>query len=554
MIGTIRKHSKVLWWTIIPLTIISLFLFFTPQMRNGGGADGGDFGSINGVKITRQEYVQALNDFKLFYLFHYGAWPDKKANLTEVDIERETYRRLFLTQKASDLGIHVGLDAAATAANQLLRSLARKGQTVSVNDFATQALQPEGLTTADFENFARNDVVIQQLVQGIGSSGAFVTPQEAAGLYQREHQELSSQIVFFSAQKYLSSVTVTPDALGQFYTNYLAEYRLPDRVQLNYVVFNITNYLAQSKAEWAKTNFEQQVEAIYSQYGAQAFPDAKTPEAAKEKVRDTLIRSRALAAARTQANDFASAVFAIPAVRAENLAAVAGQRGLTVLTTAPFAAESGPQEFTAPEGFAKTAFALTPDEPFANPVAAADGVYVIALARQLPSEIPAFADIRARVTQDYQMQQAITLAREAGTNFFVKLTVSMAAGKSFAAACTSGGLSPQVLPPFSLSTRELPALGDHAELNQVKQAAFTTTAGHASNFQETADGGFVLFVQSQLPVDQAVMAAELPQFTDSLRRSRETEAFNEWLNQGFGNWLQREASKDLRDRFLGAAR
>jgi SurA N-terminal domain len=539
MIGTIRKHSKVLWWTIIPLTIISFVIFMSSAPTRGGGRAGGDFGSINGKKVTQQQYLQALNEFKLSYLFQRGTWPDKNANMSQKDIDQETYVRLFLIQKAADLGIHASLDAAATAANQLLHSIARKGQTISVSEFATQELQPEGMTATDFENFARNDVIIQQLIQTIGSSGALITPQEAAVLYQRERQEVSSQIVFFSAKNYLKSVKVAPDALGQFYTNYLAEYRLPDRVQVSYVVFNITNFLAQSKTEWAKTNFEAQVDAIYNQYGAQAFPDAKTPEAAKEKVRDTLIRSRALTAARAQANDLATAVFAMPTARAENLVAVAKQKGLVVQTTAPFAAETGPQEFSAPEGFGKTAFALTPDEPFANPIVAADGVYVIALVRQLPSEIPAFADIHARVTQDYQMQQAITLAREAGTNFFIKLTVSMAAGRSFAATCASDGLQPQVLPPFSLSTRELPAIGDRAELNQVKQAAFTTAAGHASNFQETSEGGFVLFVQSQLPIDQAVMAAELPQFTESLRHSRESEAFNEWL--------QVEAGRALRD-------
>ena len=96
--------------------------------------------------------------------------------------------------------------------------------------------------------------------------------------------------------------------------------------------------------------------------------------------------------------------------------------------------------------------------------------------------------------------------------------------------CSADGLQPETLPPFSLSTRELPELGARAGLNQVKQAAFTTPVGHASNFQETADGGFLLYVQSQLPVDQAVMNADLPQFTESLRRSRESEAFNEWLN------------------------
>ena len=68
---------------------------------------------------------------------------------------------------------------------------------------------------------------MEQLQQVVGLTGEFVTPQEAAAAYQRDHQELSAQIVFFSASNYLSSVPAAPAAVAQFYTNYLAEYRLP---------------------------------------------------------------------------------------------------------------------------------------------------------------------------------------------------------------------------------------------------------------------------------------------------------------------------------------
>jgi hypothetical protein len=549
MIGTIRKHSKLLWGITIPALIISLFMFFLPHGSTGGGRASGDSGSVYGKKITPQEYQNAFNEFRLFYLFHYGTWPDKKASVSPEEMEREAYIRLLLLQKASDLGIQVGLDAAAAAADQMLRSLGRDGQTVSMADFEKQVLSPENLTVADFESFARHDVAIQQLIHTIGLSGSLITPQEAAGIYQREHQEMSSQIVFFSATNYLSQVTVTPEAVGRFYTNYLAAYRLPDRVQVSYVEFNLTNFLAQSKAEWAKTNFDAEVDAVYLQYGAKAFPDAKTPAEAKAKIRESMLRQRALSDARDAANEFANAVFTLEPARVENLAAVAKQKGLTVQTTAPFSADAGPQEFTAPEGFAKTALGLTPDEPFANPIIGKDAIYVIALARQLPSEIPPLTDIRARVTQDYKFQAARQLALRAGTNFTITLKITMAAGSSFASASVAAGLQPQVLPPFSLTTRELPELGDHAELSQVKQAAFTTVIGHASNFVETGDGGFVLFVQSQLPVDQLVMNADLPKFTADLRRSRENEAFNEWLNgqipQEFGNLpvFRRDATK-----------
>jgi hypothetical protein len=78
--------------------------------------------------------------------------------------------------------------------------------------------------------------------------------------------------------------------------------------------------------------------------------------------------TRAGRRARVQANDFASAVFNLNPLQADNLAAVAKQKGLTVRLTAPFASLYGPEEFTAPEAFTKSAFALTPTIPFAGPI------------------------------------------------------------------------------------------------------------------------------------------------------------------------------------------
>jgi hypothetical protein len=538
MIGTIRKHSKWLWFVIIAATIISFVFFFSPSQRmNNGSAAAPNYGSIYGQKIMQDDYLEAKREFYLFYLFHYGTWPDK-AGLTEMDFNREIYLRLLLVKKADKLGIRVGDDAAATLGNALLRSLGH-GQAVTMETFTSQILQPEGLTVADFESFAKHDAVIQQLVSALGLSGMLVTPQEAAEVFSRDNQERSAQIIFFSASNYLADVKITPDALAQFYTNRIPDYRLPDRVQVSYVAFDVDDFLAQSKAELEKTNFDAQIDSIYLREGAAAFPDAKTPDDAKNQIREVVIRQTALNKARAQANDFASAVFGIDPARPENLATVARQKNLAVKITAPFDIQSGPQEFSAPEGFAGAAFGLTADEPFAGPIISTNAIYVIALNKQLPSEIQPFADIKDRVTQDFQMQQAVALAREAGTNSAVKLMVSMAGGQNFKSACAAAGLSAQTLPPFSLSTRDLPELGDRMELNQLKQTAFTTDIGHASNFEETGDGGFILYVQSQLPVDPSVLSANLPQFTAELRRSRENEAFQQWLNV--------EANRELTD-------
>jgi hypothetical protein len=541
MIGTIRKHSSWLWLVIIVATIIS-FLFWGagPVARNSGGRTStGGYGSLYGKEITPENFAAAQREFYLYYWLHYGEWPDKIANMTRADLDKETYVRLMLAQKAKSLGVYVSDDAVVTGANELLRSIGgRSGQQVPMETFVERVLTPEGLTPADLQRYIRNDLTIQQLVQALGLSGELITPTEAAQLYTRDHQEVSAQAVFFAASNYLAQVALTPAAVAQFYTNNMAAYREPDRVAVNYVVYDVSNYLAQARAEWAKTNFEEYVDAYYRQNASQ-YAEAKTPDEAKVKVRELLVRNRALMDARQSANEFANPLFALEPAKAENLISAAKEKGLTVHTTAPFAANAGPLEFDAPAAFTKEAFKLSADEPFAGPIIGPEGVYIIALAQQLPSAIPPLDAIYSRAASDFKEQQALAFAQRAGTNFYYTATVQMAVAKSFAQIAVAAGQSPQVLPPFSLSSTEVAGFTERAELGQLKQAAFTTPVGHVSNFVPTADGGFVLFVQSMLPLDETKKTSEMPQFLAQVRRGRQNEAFN--------LWLQGEANRELRN-------
>jgi hypothetical protein len=178
---------------------------------------------------------------------------------------------------------------------------------------------------------------------------------------------------------------------------------------------------------------------------------------------------------------------------------------------------------------AKAAFQLNADSPYTGPIAGSDAVYVIGLARQLPSSIPSLADIRDRVTQDFLTQQAVALAQQAGTNFYYSAHVETSLGQKFSKVAESSHLNPVLLSPFSLSSSAVPELEDSAELNLLKRAAFSTPPGKVSPFVPTADGGFVVYVQSLLPVDQAKKTTDFPKFLADIRRSRLNEAFNLWI-------------------------
>jgi hypothetical protein len=531
-----------LWLIIVTLTIIS-FLYWgaSPAARYDHGHSGG-YGTIYGHAVTREMYVQAQQQFRLYYWMRSGSFPEKSETFKRDDMERETYVRLMLTQKAKDLGVSVSEDAVVAAANEFLLSLGRNGQPVPLEEVNKRILEPEGLTLTDLQNFLRSDLVIQQLVQTLGLSGSFVTPQEAGLLYDREHQEVAAQAVFFSVSNYLAQVAITPAAVADFYQKNQAGYREPDRVQVNYVAFEVTNYFSAAEQKIGRTNLDAQVETVFRQHGLEAVPGAKTTEEAKLKIRQALLQQEAAVETRQQANEFASELFAQEPVKADNLTTFAKTKKVTLHSTKPFDANSGPEEITA-SAFTKEAFKLNAEMPFAGPVAvpsanAPETYYVIGLAAQLPSAIPPLEQIRARVTLDFEFYEAALLVQRAGTNFFATATGQMAAGKTFAQAAAAAGLAPTVLSPFSLSSSDVPEAGERAEIGQLKRAAFTTAPGHVANFLQTQDGGFVLFVQSLQPVDQAKKTADQAQFLNQVRRGRQNEAFN--------LWLESEANRELR--------
>jgi hypothetical protein len=545
-----------MWMVIIAATIITFVYWGAgPNKSNPGGGGRVNLGSIGGEQVTPGDYYNALHEMYLRYFFNTGGrqWPDRDAKQAGFDVQRETYFRLLLIKRERDLNIHVSDAAVRQAASEILRSLGR-GNAIPLDIFETQVLRSSPLnpplTAGDFERFIRHDLGIQQLIATVGLSGRLVTPQEARAVYAREHEELSTEAVFFSASNYLAAVTTAPDAVAQFYTNRMADYRLNERVQVSYVAFGLSNHLAQAEEELAKTNLAELVEANYRQLGTNYYPDAKSPEEAKDRIRKEMIRRRAMGIARTKASEFAVGLFDMKPVRAENLETRAQSNGLAAGVSTPFASREWPKDIEVGADFTKAAFTLTADEPFAGPLDGADAAYVIALNRRLPSEVPPLERIRDQVTADYKLSQALAQARQAGEGFFKALTNGLAQGKTFADVCTETKARPVLVPPFSISTRELPEVENHASLEEFKQAAFTVAYGRPNQFVPTDEGGFVVFVHARLPLDEARTQAELPAFTGNLRQRRQNDAFNLWFRKqieqdpGLRNILEELAKSD----------
>src|SRR5947207_11150861 len=113
MFANIRRHQKWLWYVISAAVIISFTWYLNPSNRGNRGGGGGMFestvGSINGRAISRTEFLDTRKDAQLKYLFTYGSWygSDEFSRQNEGFLDRETRQRLFLNEKARELGIQV---------------------------------------------------------------------------------------------------------------------------------------------------------------------------------------------------------------------------------------------------------------------------------------------------------------------------------------------------------------------------------------------------------------------------------------------------------------
>lgn len=538
MFTHLRKHQKWLLVVVATITIASFVVFFNPSNRGSGSSRGeAYFGSINGQRISQEDFYNARKEVNLQYFFMSGGnWikDEDDAKKAGFDLEQRTYARLLLIQKQEQLGIHVSSEMAGQFATDMLR------QYGAPNEFVTKVLEPRGLQMSDLDRFIRHELGIQELISTVGMSGKLVTPQEAQSLYVREHEELATQAVFFDGSNYLAGISAPAEAVQQFYTNRQSEYVIPERVQVSYVKFDYSNHLA--KAEHEITNLTQIVEDKFLGLGSNYVRYGKTPEEVKAKIREDILMRVALPEVRREANAFAGPLFESHPPTLQDLAKT---NGLTVNVTPPFDIGSGPTNLDVGSEFTKAAHSLSPERLVAEPIVSRDGVYVMSFKTRLPREIPTLEKIHDQVAADYKYNQALTLARKAGMDFQRALTNGLAQGKSFDAVASEAKVKPVTLPPFSISTRSLPEIEDHLPLNGnrtqmgLKDIAFSTLPGKASGFHETNDGGIVVYVKSKLPLDDAKMKSELPAFTSNVRQSRSREAFDAWF--------RKEADKGLRD-------
>jgi len=547
MFASIRRHQKWLWLVIIVLVIISFVIYFDPtysSRSNRGSSAGrsGDFGYINDRPLSREELVEAHQEVRLRFRLAAGRWPEEdEFGRQQFNDDGQVHQRLILLEKVKELNLQVTDEAVADWIANVFRDRDQgKFRLEMYQQFIQRILAPARYTEADFQRFVRHEVGLQHLIALGSVSGSFVPPREAEAVFRKENEQMTAQAILFPASNYLASVTINDAALEQFYTNNMARYRTPERVQVSYVRYEATNFLAEADQQLAQlTNLTALLQTEYQRQGPDFFKDKDgkvlSQEAAIEQMKQKERTNLALTAAARKATEFAQQLFDLyekQTNQTDNLEKLAAALGIQSAVTEPFSRSDGPKDLKVLDAFTEVAFALTSEQPMASePLPGEDAVFVIALKKRIASEVQSFAAVRDKVVEDYRRREALQAAHLEGQRLHAALTNGLVQGKTFEAVCAEAKAVPIKLPSFALSTRSLPELEGRVDLSLLKDLATSLAPGKTSDFIPTRDGGVILHLLSKQPVEEARVKTELPAFLARLREERQREAFSEWFRK-----------------------
>jgi hypothetical protein len=553
MIGTIRRHQKWLWIVIIFATISTFVVYLSPSSRYGGGAGSStsapDLGSINGEPVTPEQFQAALREAAIFYYFRAGVWPNSEEQKKQ--LAQLAQQSMVLQALMKEYKINATTDSAARFVKQVFRIPPDQSLPLDkFNEWAQKELMSKGaLTVDDFDRFARHQSGQEALVSLFGMSGQLITAKEAEFFYRRENQPMVTEIVSFLATNYYGATAPTEAELQDYFTKHEADYRLPDRVRINYIAFNSSNYMGRADTILG-TNVDGRVDTYYHQQGPDAFKDESgqplSAAAAQAKIKEQMRYMAEMQEARKDANAF---LLVWPHAHDDahpyapsDMEKLAKAKGFVVKTTEPFDEKKGSKDLDLPPRSMHLLFSLREDAPddagksmlyVSSPLIGEKEVYAAGLQQRIPSQLQTLPAVRNQVLKDYRESKALALAADAGKKFASALQVAQKQGQSIEAVCAAQNLKPQSLPPFALTTTNLPPGLDKPSFQQLQEAVFPLPTGQSSQYIPITDGGLVAYVQHRLPVDEARMAQELPYYLARMREQRQTAAFSIWLDRQY---------------------
>lgn len=289
MFDFVNRKKRVVQ-VIMGLAVLPFLFWGVESYRDKGGE--GYVAIVDGEEIPRREYEQALRDHHERMRAMLGANFDS-AMLNTFEVRNSVLERLIQQRLLHREAVHNGF---IVLDSELVKTIRDIPAFQRDNKFSKQQyeelLRNQGLTPVMFESRVRQELLLQQLLDGY-SENAFAPKMVAERVqYLSEVQREISQLQINPEQFLLQVIPAEAD-ITAYYEKHKADFNLPERARIEYLVLSldavaknetvsdeaVNTYFAEHQDEFGQSEERRASHILIS-----VSPDASDEE--KQKARD----------------------------------------------------------------------------------------------------------------------------------------------------------------------------------------------------------------------------------------------------------------------------
>ncbi|MBM4143664.1 MAG: hypothetical protein FJ225_08760 [Lentisphaerae bacterium] len=521
-------RNRLLWGAFAVIIVIAFVGVFSPDVGSSRRASSGGVGQLYGEDISRGELSMAR--------FFVMGMRDPRGLSEEIQarVSREAWRRLAALKTAQRMGIRTGDEEVA---RQIQRdpNFAANGR-FSPERYKAVVQSQWGFqdSVQAFEEYLRQELTLRKLA-ALLECAVWVPPAEVSDRIASLTDEFTVDCVLIPAWTN-APAALDDQALLAFYeahTNLFAE---PDRTRVRYVELPVSNYLAGVTVGNAEiSDYYTNRMDEYSYTNADGTVAYQGLDEVREAVSNLLASRRAAFEAKDDAVRLVMALTPDRAGRAPGFEEAAAGAGLTVATSAYFAAFETVPGLKVDREFNRAAFRLDASDPegyFSDAIMGDEAAYVLAALDSVASHVPPFTNVVELVRPLAGRDAAEAAGLKRAGELRETLLADVGAGAAFGKAVADRGLNIATSCTFSAYSADPDAIF-HAEI--LLPEVIALDQGRLTPPLETDDGLLLGYVAER----------RAPPFgTASLPRGEVLSALNRYRAEIlFGDWQQAALEK-----------
>jgi len=516
-------RNKTLWWFFAIIVSVSFVFSYSAISKSGGGCSERKpdaAGKLFGKDISNTDLIQAMSYTVQFR--DYTRLPRETVNL----VRHEAWKRLAALAMAEKLGV-------SASEEELTGSLAQdrmfQNENGEFNKNRYMAfLESKRIGDSTYAKYLQEEIVLRKLGALLGIC-VWTSPAELSQRLKKYTDRFTIQFATLKLKENTPAVTVTKDDARKYFEANKEKFRVPEKANVKYVSFPVTNYLSAVKTDEKEVSefYTNNIERFTVSEGTNA-PAAKPFEKVKQEITDLLKRGKAMASAKDTAARFAEGLVPGQSGKAPSFEDLARKNGLNIATSVFFAVDEDVPKLKVNLIFNRIAFDLDPLDPehyFSDAIDGEDAVYVIAANNRNKSYLPEFAEAEelalSRLKQIAETEAFLKKCNDARD----KALAALKSGRTFESVMKEQGATVGTNIVFAAcDTPPVPPLDFDTTLPKV----LSLSKGEISEPLETEDGKLITFVADRITGDPETIELLKPRLIGGIDNSLSIAVYDDW--------------------------